>query len=176
MLELDQWAKDMVLEAVATSRTRHPSDAAPSATTRARQPTTLWRMECPSTMHSLTETLGSILSDSGFLINTEFGVLGIRPTSGPTYSNTGRPGREYTLCPGLLPALESWVMTDADGHDPMSRRSTRLIPYAAKESQACSQPLNIGTPFLGTRVRGHRLANARARCPRPTCEHSHTRL
>ncbi|AGT94987.1 hypothetical protein CPI83_03065 [Rhodococcus sp. H-CA8f] len=83
-------------------------------------------------MHSLTETFGSILSDSGFLINTEFGVLGIRPTSGPTYSNTGRPGREYTLCPGLLPALESWVMTYADGHDPMSRRSTRLIPYAAK--------------------------------------------
>ena len=127
--------------------------------------------------HALTD--GDLRIDterSGFLINTEFGVLGISPTSGPTYSNTGRPGRKYTLCPGLLPALESWVMTDADGHDPMSRRSTRLIPYAAKESQACSQPLNIGTPFLGTRVRGHRLANARARCPRPTCEHSHTRL
>ncbi len=104
--------------------------------------------------HALTD--GDLRIDterSGFLINTEFGVLGISPTSGPTYSNTGRPGRKYTLCPGLLPALESWVMTDADGHDPMSRRSTRLIPYAAKESQACSQPLNIGTPFLGTRVR-----------------------
>ncbi|MCD2109013.1 hypothetical protein O4214_28535 [Rhodococcus erythropolis] len=87
LLGLDLWAKDMILEAVARSCyvSYAPSfGRSPFGSPCVRQPTTLWRMECPSAIHSLTETFGTILSDSGFLINTEFGVLDIGPTSGPT--------------------------------------------------------------------------------------------
>ena len=63
-------------------------------------------------------------SEAGYPINTEFGGHGIGSTmhQDPHVSNTGRPGRGYTLRPGLLLALEPWVMadtaelvTDADG-------------------------------------------------------------
>lgn len=64
----------------------------------------------------LSHAIGSVLRDAGFLVNTEFGGHGIGSTmhQDPHVSNTGRPGRGYKLRPGLLLALEPWVMTDTD--------------------------------------------------------------
>jgi len=68
--------------------------------------------------------IGSVLSEAGYPINTQFGGHGVGSTmhQDPHVANTGRPGRGYTLRPGLLLALEPWVMadtaelvTDADG-------------------------------------------------------------
>jgi methionyl aminopeptidase len=68
--------------------------------------------------------IGEVLSAAGYPINSEFGGHGIGSTmhQDPHVANTGRPGRGYTLRPGLLLALEPWVMadtatlvTDADG-------------------------------------------------------------
>ncbi|QBR92701.1 type I methionyl aminopeptidase [Nocardioides euryhalodurans] len=72
----------------------------------------------------LSHAIGTVLTEAGYLINTEFGGHGIGSTmhQDPHVSNTGRPGRGYQLRPGLLLALEPWVMadtadlvTDADG-------------------------------------------------------------
>jgi methionyl aminopeptidase len=72
----------------------------------------------------ISHAIGSVLTDAGYPINTEFGGHGIGSTmhQGPHVSNTGRPGWGYELRPGLLLALEPWVMadtanlvTDADG-------------------------------------------------------------
>ena len=72
----------------------------------------------------LSPAIGSVLSEAGYPINTEFGGHGVGSTmhQEPHVSNTGRPGRGYRLRPGLLLALEPWVMadtaelvTDADG-------------------------------------------------------------
>lgn len=72
----------------------------------------------------LSHAIGTVLGDTGYVINTEFGGHGIGSTmhQDPHVSNTGRPGRGYRLRPGLLLALEPWVMqdtaelvTDADG-------------------------------------------------------------
>ena len=72
----------------------------------------------------ISHAIGSVLSAAGYPINVEFGGHGIGSTmhQDPHVSNTGRPGRGYTLRPGLLLALEPWVMadtaelvTDADG-------------------------------------------------------------
>jgi methionyl aminopeptidase len=72
----------------------------------------------------ISHAIGSVLSEAGYPINTEFGGHGIGSTmhQDPHVANTGRPGRGYTLRPGLLIALEPWVMadtaqliTDADG-------------------------------------------------------------
>ncbi|WP_448061048.1 type I methionyl aminopeptidase [Cellulomonas hominis] len=72
----------------------------------------------------LSHAIGTVLTAAGYPINTQFGGHGIGSTmhQDPHVSNTGRPGRGYPLRPGLLLALEPWVMadtaelvTDADG-------------------------------------------------------------
>jgi methionyl aminopeptidase len=72
----------------------------------------------------ISHAIGSVLSAAGYPINVEFGGHGIGSTmhQDPHVSNSGRPGRGYRLRPGLLLALEPWVMadtaelvTDADG-------------------------------------------------------------
>ncbi|RQX15769.1 type I methionyl aminopeptidase [Micromonospora ureilytica] len=72
----------------------------------------------------ISHAIGSVLNGAGYSVNTEFGGHGVGSTmhQDPHVSNTGRPGRGYRLRPGLLLALEPWVMadtaalvTDADG-------------------------------------------------------------
>lgn len=65
-------------------------------------------------MGDISHAIGTVLSDAGYPINTEFGGHGIGSTmhQDPHVSNTGRPGRGYTLRPGLMLALEPWVMED----------------------------------------------------------------
>jgi methionyl aminopeptidase len=72
----------------------------------------------------VSHAIGSVLADAGYPINTQFGGHGVGSTmhQDPHVPNTGRPGRGYRLRPGLLLALEPWVMadtadlvTDADG-------------------------------------------------------------
>ncbi|MDP9996551.1 type I methionyl aminopeptidase [Pseudarthrobacter sulfonivorans] len=72
----------------------------------------------------ISHAIGSVLTEAGYPVNTQFGGHGIGSTmhQDPHVPNTGRPGRGYKLRPGLLLALEPWVMadtaelvTDADG-------------------------------------------------------------
>jgi methionyl aminopeptidase len=62
----------------------------------------------------ISHAIGSVLSEAGYPVNTEFGGHGIGSTmhQEPHIANTGRPGRGYKLRPGLLLALEPWVMAD----------------------------------------------------------------
>ncbi|WP_242425112.1 type I methionyl aminopeptidase, partial [Frankia sp. EI5c] len=62
----------------------------------------------------ISHAIGSVLSEAGYSINTDFGGHGIGSTmhQDPHVSNSGRPGRGYKLRPGLLLALEPWVMAD----------------------------------------------------------------
>ncbi|GAA0614041.1 type I methionyl aminopeptidase [Kribbella sandramycini] len=64
----------------------------------------------------ISAAIGAVLSAAGYPINTEFGGHGIGSTmhQDPHVSNTGRAGRGYKLRPGLLLALEPWVMADTD--------------------------------------------------------------
>ncbi|MBI9114653.1 type I methionyl aminopeptidase [Sanguibacter suaedae] len=72
----------------------------------------------------LSHAIGTVLGEAGYQVNTEFGGHGVGSTmhQDPHVANTGRPGRGYVLRPGLLLALEPWIMadtadlvTDADG-------------------------------------------------------------
>ncbi len=62
----------------------------------------------------LSHAIGAVLTAEGYPINTQFGGHGIGSTmhQDPHVANTGRPGRGYRLRPGLLLALEPWVMAD----------------------------------------------------------------
>ncbi|WP_156225109.1 type I methionyl aminopeptidase [Pseudactinotalea suaedae] len=64
----------------------------------------------------LSHAIGSVLGAAGYSINTDFGGHGIgsQMHQDPAVPNTGRPGRGLTLRPGLLLALEPWVMADTD--------------------------------------------------------------
>lgn len=72
----------------------------------------------------VSHAIGSVLAEAGYSVNTQFGGHGVGSTmhQDPHVPNTGRPGRGYRLRPGLLLALEPWIMadtaelvTDADG-------------------------------------------------------------
>jgi methionyl aminopeptidase len=78
----------------------------------------------------ISYAIGTVLKGAGYPVNTQFGGHGVGSTmhQDPHVSNDGRPGRGYTLRPGLLLALEPWVMadtadlvTDADGWTLRSR-------------------------------------------------------
>ncbi|MET0492217.1 MAG: type I methionyl aminopeptidase [Actinoplanes sp.] len=62
----------------------------------------------------ISHAIGTVLSAAGYAISTEFGGHGIGSTmhQDPHVANTGRPGRGYRLRPGLLLALEPWIMVD----------------------------------------------------------------
>lgn len=64
----------------------------------------------------LSHAIGTVLGEAGYPVNTEFGGHGIGSTmhQDPHVANTGRPGRGYRLRPGLMLALEPWVMADTD--------------------------------------------------------------
>ena len=64
----------------------------------------------------LSHAIGTVLSEAGYPINREFGGHGIGSTmhQDPHVPNAGRPGRGYELRPGLMLALEPWVMADTD--------------------------------------------------------------
>ena len=73
---------------------------------------------------AIAPAIGAVLSEAGYPPNTQFAGHGVGSTmhQDPHIPNTGRPGRGYMLRPGLLLALEPWVMadtaelvTDADG-------------------------------------------------------------
>lgn len=64
----------------------------------------------------LSHAIGTVLTGAGYPVNVEFGGHGVGSTmhQDPHVANTGRPGRGFTLRPGLLLALEPWVMADTD--------------------------------------------------------------
>jgi len=64
----------------------------------------------------ISHAIGTVLGEAGYSVNTQFGGHGIGSTmhQDPHVSNTGRPGRGFRLRPGLLLALEPWVMADTD--------------------------------------------------------------
>ncbi|NQX35184.1 type I methionyl aminopeptidase [Herbiconiux sp. VKM Ac-2851] len=64
----------------------------------------------------LSHAIGTVLTEAGYRVNTEFGGHGVGSTmhQDPHISNTGRPGRGYRLRPGLLLALEPWAMIGTD--------------------------------------------------------------
>lgn len=62
----------------------------------------------------ISHAIGSVLTAAGFAVNTDFGGHGVGSTmhQDPHISNMGSPGQGYQLRPGLLLAIEPWVMAD----------------------------------------------------------------
>jgi methionyl aminopeptidase len=64
----------------------------------------------------ISHAIGTVLGEAGYRVNTQFGGHGIGSTmhQDPHVPNTAQPGRGYELRPGVLLALEPWIMADTD--------------------------------------------------------------
>ncbi|RZS91515.1 methionyl aminopeptidase [Motilibacter rhizosphaerae] len=64
----------------------------------------------------ISAAIGTVLQGAGYRINTDFGGHGVGSTmhQDPHVPNAGKAGRGYKLRPGLLLAIEPWVMADTD--------------------------------------------------------------
>ena len=62
----------------------------------------------------ISSAVGSVLKAAGYPVNLQFGGHGVGSTmhQDPHIANDGRPGRGLRLRPGLLLAIEPWVMLD----------------------------------------------------------------
>ncbi|PWJ45624.1 methionine aminopeptidase, type I [Quadrisphaera granulorum] len=62
----------------------------------------------------ISHAIGTVLTGAGYPVNLEFGGHGVGSTmhQDPHVPNAGAPGRGYRLRPGLLLAIEPWVMAD----------------------------------------------------------------
>ncbi|WP_235738832.1 type I methionyl aminopeptidase [Nocardioides alcanivorans] len=95
---------------------RDPADERMIATTQQALTAGVAAARPGARIGDLSHAIGDVLSEAGYPINLEFGGHGIGTTmhQDPHVANTGRPGRGYRLRPGLLLALEPWVMADTD--------------------------------------------------------------
>ena len=64
----------------------------------------------------ISAAIGTVLRTAGYRVNTDFGGHGVGSTmhQDPHIPNDGRAGRGLRLQPGLLLAIEPWVMRDTD--------------------------------------------------------------
>lgn len=64
----------------------------------------------------LSAAIGAVLRGAGYRVNVQFGGHGVGSTmhQEPHIANDGKRGRGYRLRPGLLLAIEPWVMADTD--------------------------------------------------------------
>lgn len=93
-----------------------PEDVAMINTTERALAAAIDLAEPGKRLGDLSHAIGEVLTGAGYRINVEFGGHGIGSTmhQDPHIANAGRPGRGYELRPGLLLALEPWVMADTD--------------------------------------------------------------
>lgn len=111
----DGVAADAAISFIVGTR-RAPDDEAMIAATQRALAAAIAVAGPGARLGDLSHTIGQALTGAGYRVNTEFGEHGIGSTmhQDPHVANNGRPGRGYKLRPGLLLALEPWVMADTD--------------------------------------------------------------
>lgn len=122
-VSLDGWVADAAISFVVGDAAL-PSDQRMIDTTRAALAAGIEAAQPGGKVGDVSSAVGRVLEGAGYQVNTQFGGHGVGRTmhQDPHIANAGRPGRGFTLKPGLLIAIEPWIMdgtaklvTDADG-------------------------------------------------------------
>ncbi len=110
---LDGVAADSALSFV-VGPTQDPADLAMIETTERALAAAISAAAPGARIGDISHAIGTVLKDAGYEVNLEFGGHGIGSTmhQDPHVANDGRPGRGYQLRPGLMLAIEPWVMAD----------------------------------------------------------------
>jgi methionyl aminopeptidase len=114
-VSVDGWVADAAISFVVGSEV-DPEDQRMIDATQEALAAGIAAARTGSKVGDISHAIGRVLTDAGYRVNTEFGGHGVGSTmhQDPHVSNTGRPGRGYPLKPGLLLAIEPWVMADTD--------------------------------------------------------------
>jgi len=108
---VDGWVADSAISFVVGS-TADPADQHLIDTTRDALDAAVHACTPDHRIGDVSAAIGTTLTAAGYRVNTEFGGHGVGRTmhQEPHVPNTGRPGRGYPLRPGLVIAIEPWVM------------------------------------------------------------------
>lgn len=114
-VSLDGWVADAAVSFVVGDPVR-PQDGQLIDTTRAALAAGIAQAWPGRRVGDISHAIGTVLTGAGYRVNTEFGGHGVGTTmhQDPHVPNNGRPGRGLKLKPGMLLAIEPWVMADTD--------------------------------------------------------------
>lgn len=112
---VDGIAADAAISFIVGER-RDPADEALIAATEEALRAGIAAAKADARIGDISNAIGKVLKGAGYSVNMEFGGHGIGSTmhQDPHIANSGRAGRGYRLRPGLLLAIEPWVMADTD--------------------------------------------------------------
>jgi methionyl aminopeptidase len=126
------WVADSAYSLVVGSA--RPEDLALIATTQRALEAGIAAAQPGNRIGDISHAIGAVAREQGLRVNMQFGGHGVGRTmhGDPHIPNDGRPGRGYTLKPGLVVAIEPWflhttdeIFTDADGWTLRSRDGSR---------------------------------------------------
>lgn len=111
---VDGWACDSALT-FGVGGTR-PEDVALVDATRVALEAGIAQAQVGNRIGDISHAIGEVLRGAGYSVNGQFGGHGIGSTmhQDPHVANDGAAGRGYALRPGLLLAIEPWVMAGTD--------------------------------------------------------------
>lgn len=114
-VSLHGWVADAAVSFVVGEHTA-PADAQLIDSTRAALAAGIAQARPGNRVGDISHAIGAVLTGAGYRVNTEFGGHGVGSTmhQDPHVPNNGRPGRGLKLKPGMLLAIEPWVMADTD--------------------------------------------------------------
>jgi methionyl aminopeptidase len=119
---VDGWVSDSAVSVVVG--TPRPQDLALIDTTTRALEAGIAAAQPGGKIGDISAAIAGVAKADGYRVNTQFGGHGVGRTmhGDPHVPNDGRPGRGYPLKPGLVIAIEPWLLestdeiyTDADG-------------------------------------------------------------
>ena len=111
---VDGWVADSALSLVVG--TPRPEDLALIATVEEALVAGIAAATVGNRIGDISAAIGAVAHTAGFGVNTDFGGHGVGRTmhGDPHIPNDGRPGRGLPLRPGLVFAIEPWLMLGTD--------------------------------------------------------------
>ena len=108
---VDGWVTDSAISFV-VGESAAPEDTRMIETTARALVAGIGAAQPGARIGDISHAIGSVLESANFQVNTQFGGHGVGSTmhQDPHIPNTGKAGRGYILRPGLLLAIEPWVM------------------------------------------------------------------
>ena len=108
---VDGWVTDSAISFV-VGESAAPEDTRMIETTERALVAGIGAAQPGARIGDISHAIGSVLESANFQVNTQFGGHGVGSTmhQDPHIPNTGKAGRGYVLRPGLLLAIEPWVM------------------------------------------------------------------
>lgn len=148
------WVADSAIT-FAVGKVAGPADQHLIDTTRAALAAGIAACTTDHRIGDVSAAIGATLTGAGYDVNTEFGGHGLGRTmhQDPHVPNTGRPGRGFPLRPGLVLALEPWVMigtrtlvVDKDGWTLRSANRARTAHHEHTVAITEAGPLVLTLP------------------------------